>query len=40
MTKIIIAKCRQQKMNVGTNESFLKLKFSQEIINNGENVDG
>ena len=22
-------------MNVGTNESFLKLKFSQEIINNG-----
>ena len=28
------------KMNVGTDESFLKLKFSQEIINNGENVDG
>ena len=24
------------KMNVGTDESFLKLKFSQEIINNGE----
>ena len=23
-------------MNVGTDESFLKLKFSQEIINNGE----
>ena len=23
-------------MDVGTNESFLKLKFSQEIINNGE----
>ena len=23
-------------MNVGTNESFLKLKFSQEITNNGE----
>ena len=23
-------------MNVGTDENFLKLKFSQEIINNGE----
>ena len=23
-------------MNVGTDESFLKLKYSQEIINNGE----
>ena len=39
MTKIIMAKRRQQKMNVGTNESYLKLKFSQEIINNGENVE-
>ena len=28
------------KMNVGTDESFLKLKFSQEITNNGENVAG
>ena len=28
------------KMNVGTDESFLKLKFSQEIINNGENAGG
>ena len=33
-------------MNVGTDESFLKLKFSQEIIKNGEmcvaktNADG
>ena len=24
------------KMNVGTDESFLKIKFSQDIINNGE----
>ena len=27
------------KMNVGTDESFLKLKFSQEITTNGEKCD-
>ena len=27
------------KMNVGTDESFFKLKFSQEITNNSEKCD-
>ena len=36
MTKIIMARYAWgAKMNVGTDESFLKLKFSQEIANNG-----
>ena len=37
MTKIIAnGKIWVAEMNVGTDESFLKLKFSQKIINNGE----
>ena len=36
MTKIIDVKIRVAKIDVGTDKSFLKSKFSQEIVNNGE----